>query len=201
MRKILTIVCTLLVAPIASGFDLEQALLPAGASCEDAWQSEREGGSKGTYDGPYDPMRSLVFTRAFHELESTIVYLCQGGRGPVVVRKVTTQFLDEQKASEAYERRRARIVREIGPPCWDSMALSDKQRALLGDTPRSELGLFQNRLEWNARPGFNISLTLMEPRQPGGKWTLDMSLVELASSSRAPSKLLDSLYDESTCER
>ncbi len=202
MRKIITAVCMFLVTRIASGFDLELAVLPAGTTCEVAWRIEHANGSKGTYEGPYDPMRSLVFTRQVDGVESTVVYLCQGGRGPVVIRKVIAQFKNKQEASAAYDRRRSSLTREVGAPCWDPAALNDKQKALMGDAPRSDLGLFQNRLEWNARPGFNLSLTLTEPRQPNGQWTLDVSLVEVASSSRSPADSLPiRLYNESACER
>jgi len=202
MRKIITTVSALLFAQVAIGFDIERSVLPAEATCEEAWRTEHANGSKGTYEGPYDPMRGLVFTRQIDGLESTVVYLCQGGKGPVVIHRVIAQFRDKLEAFAAYDRRRSSLTREIGMPCWDPAALTDQQKALMGDAPRSELGLYQNRLEWNARPGFNLSLTLIEPRQPNGQWTLDVSLVEVASSSRSPADSLPNrLYNESTCER
>ena len=202
MLRRLTIASVVLVSRVALGWDIHEVVLPAEVTCEDAWGAESAIGSKGWYEGPYDLMKSLVFNRKHGEDDATVFYACQGGIGPIAIRNIIMQFNEKGAAFAAFERHRSSITQQLGNPCWDPTALSLDQQLLMGDALPSELGLYEHRNEWNALRGFNLSLTLTEPRQAGRKWSIAISQVELASSSRSwADSLTKKLYEMSSCEK
>ena len=181
-------------------FTADDAILPVDFTCEAASEAERSIGAKGIDDGSPDARSSFAFYRKFRGDDASIVHLCNGAE--VVARLIYMRFATRQAANLAFTRHHAALVDLLGAPCWDPDALSDEQRARLPDGDLSALGWFRHRVEWNARPGLNASLTLSEIKDTAVRWQVTVATNSLAWSSSGGLKgIVGELYDMSSCEK
>jgi hypothetical protein len=150
---------SLLLALAAGAFDPNSGIYPDLFRCDDALALERTLEAEVSYEGPYDPLRpNVISKRRYLQDQAAVIYICEASI--VVSRLVTMRFDSELSMRDAFARHRVSLGKELGQPCWNPEALSPAQKAELPSGKLTELGWFQNRLEWNAPYNRNVSLTM-----------------------------------------
>ena len=192
-----TVLGTLAAAALSqTSFAPDAALFPKGFTCAAALEAERSIGANTTYEGPYDPKRgALVFHRKYRGDDASVIYMCGGSL--VGHRLIIMRFRTLQDTQLAFDRHRAALVEQLGKACWDPDALSAAQLARLPNHDLSHLGWFRYRIEWNARPGQNATLT-MSTKQLQVTLTVD----SLATSAPiGADNLIGEIYNMSKCAK